>query len=205
MPRRFCLCGWGCKRAPFLLTFGRDCLGRRALFFHHGDGFVAFASDLTALLALPFVPRELDERVVASFLVLNPHDRKRTFYRGVERVPSRTMVTIDRARRARHYWSPDFDAPAPYRREEDYVERARELLDQAVMTATADTPRVAISTSGGLDSSAIAATAARFGRAECNYLFLHAAAGISSTSGRAIILTSRTRSRRWRACIRRQH
>ncbi len=51
-------------------------------------------------------------------------------------------------------------------RDEDYVERARELLDVAVASATHDTPRVAIATSGGLDSSAIAATAARQGRAE---------------------------------------
>ena len=54
----------------------------------------------------------------------------------------------------------------PYTREEDYVERARELLDLAVASATRDTPRVAIATSGGLDSSAIAATAARLGKAE---------------------------------------
>src|SRR6202030_749608 len=66
----------------------------------------------------------------------------------------------------RQYWSPDLDAAPPYRREDDYVERARELLDQAVAAAIRDTPRVAISTSGGLDSSAIAATAARLGSAE---------------------------------------
>jgi len=149
------------------LTLGRDCLGDRAMFFHHGDGFVAFASDLGALLALPFVPREIDERMAANFLALNLTNPRRTFYRDVERVPSRTLVTITpQGTRHRHYWTPDFNAPPPYQREEDYVERARELLDQAVATATADTPRVAISTSGGLDSSAIAATAARLGRAE---------------------------------------
>jgi asparagine synthase (glutamine-hydrolysing) len=42
----------------------------------------------------------------------------------------------------------------------------RELFDQAVAAATADIRHVAISASGGLDSSAIAATAARLGRAE---------------------------------------
>jgi asparagine synthase (glutamine-hydrolysing) len=67
---------------------------------------------------------------------------------------------------SRYYWSPDFDAPPPFRREQDYVERARELFDQAVAAAAADTPHVAISMSGGLDSSAIAATIARLGRAE---------------------------------------
>jgi asparagine synthase (glutamine-hydrolysing) len=149
------------------LTFGRDCLGSRVLFFHRGDGFVAFATSLGALLAIPRVPRELDEVTLANFLAVNLTEPTHTFYRGVERVPTRTMVTVDRgAVGDRHYWSPDFDAPPPFRRDEDYIERARELFDQAVATATADLPHVAISTSGGLDSSAIAATVARLGRAE---------------------------------------
>jgi len=148
------------------LILGRDCLGNRALFFHRGDGFVTFASGLGALLAMPRVPRELDELTLANFLVINLGEARRTFYRGIERVPSRTLVTIGSAElRHRHYWSPDIHATAPYRRDEEYIERARELFDQAVAAATADTPHVAIAT-GGLDSSAIAATVARQGRAE---------------------------------------
>jgi asparagine synthase (glutamine-hydrolysing) len=149
------------------LVLARDCLGNRALFFHRGEGFVAFASSLGGLLAMPRVPRAIDELTIANYLVVNLRDPRRTFYRGVERVPSRTIVTIDaKAVAYSHYWSPDFHAPPPYRREDDYIERARELLDTAVADATCDTPRVAISTSGGLDSSAVAATVARLGRSE---------------------------------------
>ena len=145
----------------------RDCLGARSLFFHRGRERLTFATSLGALLALPHVPREIDEITLARFLAVDLGEPRRTFYRGIERVPSRTLVTIDRAdTRHRHYWSPDFDAAPPYRRDEDYIERARELFDQAVAAATADTPHVAISASGGLDSSAIAATVARLGRAE---------------------------------------
>ncbi len=77
------------------------------------------------------------------------------------------MVTIDRGGvRREHYWSPDLGAPPPYKNEADYIDRARELFDQAVIRTTEDTPRLAISTSGGFDSSAIAATAVRLGRAQ---------------------------------------
>jgi asparagine synthase (glutamine-hydrolysing) len=148
------------------LILGRDCLGNRALFFHRGHGCVAFATTLNAMLALPDVPRAIDEIALANFLAVNLCEARRTFYRGIERVPSRMTVTLDRdGIEHRHYWAPDLDAPPPFRRDEDYVERARELFDQAVATATADTAHVAISASGGLDSSAIAATAARLGRA----------------------------------------
>jgi asparagine synthase (glutamine-hydrolysing) len=149
------------------LILGRDCLGNRPLFFHARPGGVAFATTIKALLALPGVPRAIDEIALANFMVLNLDEERRTFYRDVERVPGRTLVTIDRTGvRHRRYWSPDLAAPPPCRCEDDYVERTRELLDQAVAAALRDTPRVAVATSGGLDSSAIAATAARLGLAE---------------------------------------
>jgi asparagine synthase (glutamine-hydrolysing) len=149
------------------LTLGRDCLGNRPLFYHCGRGFVAFATSLGALLALPDVPRQIDEVALAQFMALDTSDGLQTFYRGIERVPSRGLVTIDGAGpRLRHYWAPDLGALPPYGRAEDYIARARELFDQAVAAATRDTPHVAIATSGGLDSSAIAATAARLGTAQ---------------------------------------
>jgi asparagine synthase (glutamine-hydrolysing) len=148
------------------LTMGRDCLGQRALYFHMADGVVTFATELGALFSLPHVPREVDEQVMAKYLALNLGETRRSFYRGIERVPSRQIVTIEPgALRCAPYWSPDFDAPAPYKRDEDYIERARELFDTAVARSIADTPEIAVAASGGLDSSAIAATAARLGTA----------------------------------------
>jgi asparagine synthase (glutamine-hydrolysing) len=145
------------------LTLGRDCLGRAPLFFYRAHEWVGFATGIGMLLALPGVPRQVDELALANFLAVNlGHEPRHTFYRGIERVPSRSLVTIDRdAVRERKYWAPDLEAPPPYAREEDYVARARELFDQAVAATLRDTPDVAIAASGGLDSSAIAATAAR--------------------------------------------
>jgi asparagine synthase (glutamine-hydrolysing) len=149
------------------LILGRDCLGNKPLFYHCGKDYVAFATMPGALLALPGVPREIDEIALAHFMAFSLDEGRRTLYRGIDRVPSRTLATIGPAGVVhRQYWSPDLDAAPPYRRDEDYIERARELLDQAVAAAIRDTPRVAISTSGGLDSSAVAATAARLGRSD---------------------------------------
>jgi asparagine synthase (glutamine-hydrolysing) len=145
------------------LLLGRDCLGYEPLFFHVGRGFVAFASTYTGLFALPDVPREIDEIVLGHFLARNATERRRTVYRGIERVPSRTVVAIDRAGCAhRHYWTPDLDKPSPCRTEDDYVARGRELLDQAVATAMAGRD-AALLLSGGLDSPGVAATACRLG------------------------------------------
>ncbi len=149
------------------LTLGRDCNGERPLFFHRGDGCVAFASYLPDLLALPDVPRRLDETMMAHFLALNHREYERTFYVGIDRVPTRSRVTITSGgAEMRRYWSPKLDAPAPCRSDGEYVERARELFDRAVARCLKDTPKVAILTSGGLDSSAVAATAARLGHGD---------------------------------------
>lgn len=148
------------------LTLGRDCLGRCPLFFHLGRGFAAFASTYNILFALPDVTREIDEIMLGHFLVLNLREPRRTLYRGVERVPSRSIITVDPAGcRHRYYWSPRLGAPPPYREENDYVARARELLDQAVTTAIGG-DSVALTLSGGLDSSGIAATAIKLGLGE---------------------------------------
>src|SRR6266853_270768 len=56
------------------LILGRDCLGQRPLFYHCGRSFVAFATTLNALLALPGVPRELDDVSLAHFMVFSNHE-----------------------------------------------------------------------------------------------------------------------------------
>ncbi|HZK80691.1 MAG TPA: asparagine synthetase B family protein [Humisphaera sp.] len=144
------------------LTLGRDCLGCAALFFYVGRYTIAFATRLNTLLAFPDVPREIDELALANFMAINYLDTSQTFYRGIQRVPSRTIVTIDRnGLHKNQYWMPKAAATRRPRPDQDYVDEARGLLDQAVATAARGTSNFAISTSGGLDSSGIAATAAR--------------------------------------------
>ena len=149
------------------LTLCRDYIGKRAILFHHSGGRIVFSSSLPRLLAMPGVPRELDPIQVANRLAVNYREPRKTLYREIERVPTRTMITFSQTGvRHSYYWEPDFDAPAPFHRDEDYIARARELFDQAVATSTAGQSHVAIGASGGFDSSAIVATAARLGRAE---------------------------------------
>ena len=160
----FAFAYWNCETRELLL--GRDCLGNVPLFFHVGRGFAAFASTYNSLFALPDVPRQIDEVMLGHFLALNLRNRRRTVYRGIERVPSRSVVAINGSGYThREYWAPNFDAAPSCRTEDDYIARGRELLDQAVAAAMGDGD-AALLMSGGLDSSAIAATAARLGHGD---------------------------------------
>lgn len=146
------------------LTLARDCGRGEGLHFFRDRNLVIFASHLPDLLSHPDVSRELDEVTLASQLCGDVSQRRRTVFRGVERVPSRMTVTITRENTEhRVYWQPELAASSLYSRDEDYVERARELLDQAVDRVLSDSPNFAMMASGGLDSSAVLSTLARRG------------------------------------------
>lgn len=149
------------------LILGRDRIGHIPLFVHRREGLIAFSTRLPALLSLPDVPRELDELALANFLALNLEAPRPSFYRGIERVANCHALLFDAAgAREIRYWTPDVTTRPSTASPADLVHQARALLDQAVANALRGVDRVAISTSGGLDSSAVAATAARLGRCE---------------------------------------
>jgi asparagine synthase (glutamine-hydrolysing) len=143
------------------LLLGRDKMGGRPLFYHRGAGFIAFATTFNGLFALPQVPRAIDEVVLGDFLALNVFEERRTIYRGVLRVPSGCHALCDADDlRVEAYWTPRRRSLG-LKRHEDYVEAAREQLDRAVRPMLRSERPVAVQCSSGLDSPAVAATAAR--------------------------------------------
>jgi asparagine synthase (glutamine-hydrolysing) len=143
------------------LLLCRDPMGVRTLYIHRGAQLTAFATTMDALHALPDVPRALDETVVGDLLSNNPFETRRTLYRGIERVQPGEIEIVDGAGTTRRrYWQPRRRSLG-LKTHGDYVAAAREQLDRAVGRALRSAGTVASETSGGLDSSGVAATAAR--------------------------------------------
>jgi asparagine synthase (glutamine-hydrolysing) len=143
------------------LLLARDPLGFRPLFYHRGDGCFAFASMPKGLHALPEVPYAPDEERIAEFLVLLPDTGSRSFFLGIERVePAHAVTVTPKEATKRRHWNPT-RRTLQLLKSQDYVERARELLDEAVRCRLRGVKHVAATLSGGLDSSAVVATAAR--------------------------------------------
>jgi asparagine synthase (glutamine-hydrolysing) len=150
---------WDGSRRRLLLA--RDPLGLRPLHYHRGNKFFAFASMPKGLHALPEVPYAPNEEKMAEFLVLLPETGTQTFFLGVERVePGHSVVVTDNELTRRRYWQPSRRQIA-LRRPEDYSDALRELLDQAVKCRLRGAQDVGADLSGGFDSGAVAATAAR--------------------------------------------
>jgi asparagine synthase (glutamine-hydrolysing) len=150
---------WDTTRRRLLLV--RDPLGQRPMHYHHSNKFFAFASMPKGLHAVPDIPYAADQERVAEFLALMPERGSRSFFLGIERVePGHVIAVTANGIRKWRYWRPSRNR-ITLRRPDDYCEALRALLDQAVQCRLRGAEDVGAYLSGGLDSGAVVATAAR--------------------------------------------
>ncbi len=143
------------------LTLATDPMGERCLFLARSDRRVAVASSPKALLALPGMERRLNEEMLVATALRLPPPRS-TFYAGIDLLEAGHAMEIRADRTtARRYWSLEPGATRRLPRPEDYVEAARELLQNAVSARLRSAKPVGAFMSGGLDSTAVAVTASR--------------------------------------------
>jgi asparagine synthase (glutamine-hydrolysing) len=136
----------------------RDPTGERMLCWHADPRRILVASEPAALLV--DVPRDLDEATLAAFFALREPDPDATFFRAVRQVPAGWRVVLSAAGERRHrFWDPDLSLLRGS--EADTVERFRELLGLAVRAQIRGPGPAAVLMSGGLDSTTVAAHAAR--------------------------------------------
>lgn len=145
------------------LVAARDGLGVRPMYYATFPGGICLSNALDAVRGHPSVGGGLNIAAVTSFLEVGwNRDTSTTTFSEVARLPPGTMLSRTAESRVlavgAHWRMPD-PAPIQYRRAEDYVEHFRALLADAVRDRV--TGPTAILLSGGLDSTSMAATAAR--------------------------------------------
>ncbi|MBX6395299.1 MAG: asparagine synthase (glutamine-hydrolyzing), partial [Alicyclobacillaceae bacterium] len=143
------------------LFLARDRLGVKPLLYApRGEAFL-FASELKGLLAHPLVKPEIDEEGLAEIFALGPaRTPGHGVFRNIYEVKPGWCLLFDR-RGIRHhrYWSLE---SRPHEDDLDTtVETVRGLLEDAVERQLMSDVPVCTLLSGGLDSSAITAFAAR--------------------------------------------
>jgi asparagine synthase (glutamine-hydrolysing) len=143
------------------LLCARDHFGMRPLYYHYAAGRVfAFGTEIKALLALPEVPRRLDEVCVGNFLANIRDDLEPTIYEAVRRLPNaHVLVADERGVRTRCYYELQPAEDVRPRNDAEYAERFRELFEEAVRCRIRSAYPVGSHLSGGLDSSSVAGVA----------------------------------------------
>jgi asparagine synthase (glutamine-hydrolysing) len=120
----------------------------------------AAASGAEALLAVPDIPRRLDEVKIASVLVPGLEDRVATIHEGIRRLPAGHRLTVtDRGGEPRAYWQLDPTRELPPESDAAYGEQFRELFTRAVRCRLRSAVPVGAALSGGLDSSSVVCVA----------------------------------------------
>ncbi len=149
-------------KAKQRLFCARDADGGRPFFYHYSKGVFAFASTIRALFKLKYIPRDLDRKRAFDYL-LNLHvTGDRTFYSAVKRLPQGHTLSISRSEpMVQQYWSLKHLPEIRFQSDADYVSVFRNLFEEAIRCRLRSTRPVGINLSGGLDSGAIAAVAAK--------------------------------------------
>jgi asparagine synthase (glutamine-hydrolysing) len=154
------LAGWDRHERRLLLAM--NACGNATLYYYEGKGFIAFASGLKALLALPGVGREPDPLRLAVVLVSWQHGAELTAYKGFRRLVWAHALTVgsDGQSRCWRHWSPEGHEPLRYRRDEDYEEAFLEHYNRAVQSCLRTQKPIAAMLSAGRDSGSVVALAA---------------------------------------------
>ncbi len=153
----FAIAVWD-PRAPRLLL-ARDRAGERPLFFAAEAGWARFATEIAALAAEPAQRLSADPDALRGFLRYGYFAAPTSPFAEVRKVGPAEIVTIDRSGvRRRRYWR--WDIGAATKRAPD-AGRFDEVFREAVRRQSeVDVPYGAF-LSGGIDSSLVAAVAAR--------------------------------------------
>jgi len=154
----FGLAIWDDARARLILA--RDRAGEKPLFWTVVDEELRFASEVQALLTYPDQLRRLDRDAAGLYAALGYVPAPRTMIAGISKLPPGSLLEASAAGvTTRPYWraadaarGPDRLASAAALREALVAAVGRELMS--------DVP-VGVFTSGGLDSSFLAAAVAR--------------------------------------------
>ena len=150
---------WDARRQ--IVFCARDHFGVKPFYYHHRPGHLfAFASEIKGLLALPDVPRRLNETRVADYLVPLLEDKEITFYEEIVRLPPAHRMTVTRAGvRIEQYWALDPEREIRMKSDAEYADGFREIFTEAVRCRLRSAFPVGSMLSGGLDSSSIVCVA----------------------------------------------
>ena len=155
---------WDERRRRLLLA--RDRFGEKPLFYSERAGVLSFASELTALSAGAELDSELEEAAVDAFFVFGYVPGPGAIVAGVRQLSPGHLLTWEPGQSAvvRPYWSPPSYAPRPAEPRGELVAETQRLLEGSVRSRMiADVP-LGVLLSGGIDSTLIAAIAAKHSR-----------------------------------------
>lgn len=134
----------------------RDHFGVKPLYYYLGDDLLAVASEPKALLSIPTVPTDVDDLMIADFLMHRFEGKTRSYFDSVKRLAPAHAMTISAGKTETwQYWDLDPTRTVTLESDAAYERRFRELFEQAVGDRLRTSGEIGADLSGGLDSSTV--------------------------------------------------
>lgn len=143
------------------LFCARDHFGVKPFFYVHRKNKLIFSNTLSCILIHPEVSRELNDLAIADTLLFGySQEPSGTAYKDILRLPAaHFLVWEGSVKRIKGYWALPADGYIRYRSKQDYIDNFLDIFKTAVADRLR-TDKIAVSMSGGLDSTSVAAIAA---------------------------------------------
>lgn len=156
----------------------RDHFGVRQLYFSRVENSLLFSNCLSCIQEHPSVSKALSDEALAGFLLFGDHiwlDKTLTVYAEIKSLQSgHSLVFAHQSTVIEKYWEiPSNISPLHYRKKEEYLEHFHEIFQKAIKDRLRS-DKIVIAMSGGMDSSAVAATLSQIKKDEDPLLHLKA-------------------------------
>jgi asparagine synthase (glutamine-hydrolysing) len=149
------------------LFMARDRLGKKPLVYFSQNGHFAFASEIKALLQVPYIEKEVNEKALHHYLTYQYVPSPETIFEKIKKLPPAHYLLYDRLGniKVERYWRLNFNSSHQNDTNvEDLKDRIRTELEESVkLRLISDVPLGAF-LSGGVDSSLIVGIMAKFSR-----------------------------------------
>ena len=155
---------WDTKKQHLFIA--RDRLGIKPLYYRLTTESLAFGSEIKVVLAAGVQPK-FNRKVLPEYLAFGYVSGSESFYDGIVKLmPGHTMqVGVDGQVSIQPYWDLPATEQDSSHNESYYVEKYRDLLEQAVQSHLMSDVPLGVFLSGGIDSSAVAALMTKLRRA----------------------------------------
>jgi asparagine synthase (glutamine-hydrolysing) len=140
------------------LFAARDRLGIKPFYYRYTRDAFLFGSEIKVILAHPDVAPELDRSVLPEYLAFGYLSGAETFFAGIQKLLPGHWLEVEGGKlRVEPYWDLQPSTDDPPHSQAYYVQRYRDLLEEAVSSHLMSDVPLGVFLSGGVDSSAVAA------------------------------------------------
>jgi len=151
-----------CVRKRSRLFLARDRVGKKPLYYYRDETRIIFGSEIKAILADPSVKVKVRRNILPLYLTYGYVPAPDTFFENIyELGPGHKLVVQNGEMAIDQYWKlPPQDVGIELS-EKQYVERLRELFEDAVKARLISDVPLGAFLSGGVDSAAVVALMTR--------------------------------------------